>query len=266
MARYLVIMLFFICSSFKANDYILLKTIEGNFDFFTTDKMGSIYVVKGSSLYKYDALGNLLKTFSEKSHGDITSVDASDPFKLLVYYSGFRQIVFLDNMLSTSGDLISLNDLGLQEPTLVCASYENGFWVYDQTEFKLVRYDKSLKISNQSGNIPQLTGTDIKPSYILESGSYLFVNDPLNGIYIFDKYGTYYKALPFPNSSMLQIADENIFYVKSDKLIRYNFKSFEEKTSDLPAKNVTNSRFYDGYLVTQDSTGIKIYQADEKEK
>jgi len=259
MKKYIIILLLISCMAFQTSDYVLLNTIDVQVSFMTSDNLGNLYLVVNNELKKYDGKGNLLKTFSDKAHGNITFVDVTDPLKILLHFKDFHQILFLDNMLSVKSDPILLDNLELLQPSLVCTSFDNGFWVYDQQDFQLERFDKNLKVSNQSGNIAQLTGIEIKPKFLIETGGKVYLSDIETGIFIFDRYGTYSKKLPFKNITSFQVVDDNIFYSTNSQLIRYNVKTFEQQAMDLPSKNVISSRFEQDRLFLQDSTSVKIY-------
>ncbi len=253
------ILFLFICGAFRTSDYTPVKTISSSASFITTDNLGNLYMIVNNELRKYDSDGNLLKTFSDKSHGSLASIDVSDPLKILLFYHDFRQVVFLDNMLSIKNDALLIDDLEILQPLLVCSSYDNGFWIYDQQDFQLIRFDKNLQKSYESGNISQLTGIEIKPNFLAETRGNVYLNDPENGIIIFDKYGTYAKTLPIKNLSSFQIIDDNILYSTDTSLIRYNFKTFEQQSMSLPVKNIINARYEKGRLYIQDSNSVKIY-------
>jgi hypothetical protein len=245
--------------AFQTGDFVLLNTINAQVTFMTTDNLGNIYLLVNNELKKYDGKGTLIKTFSDKSHGSINFVDVSDPLKILVHFRDFHQILFLDNTLSVKTDPILLDDLDLQQPTLVCTSYDNGFWVYDQQNFELVRFDQNRQNTNKSGNIAQLTGIELKPKFLIETGGKVYLSDLDNGIFIFDRYGTYSKKLPFRNITSFQVVDDNIIYSTESQLIRYNVKSFEQQTLDLPVKKVISTRYEKNRLFVQDSASVKIY-------
>ncbi|MFA4853344.1 MAG: hypothetical protein WC868_06370 [Bacteroidales bacterium] len=254
-----IVFFLLVCGAFRVSDVVLLRTITGLVSFITTDNIGCLYIISGNELAKYDVDGNLLKTYSNKAYGNISFVDASDPLKILLYYRDFRIILFLEKMLSESGDPILLDNLGVVQPTLVCNSYENGFWIYDQQNFQLIRFNKNLQVSNQSGNIVQITDKEIKPNFLIEINNIVYLNDPVNGILIFDKYGTYAKILPFKNLNSFQIFDDNIIYSTESQLIQYNFKTFEQKSMNLPEKNVIGTRYEKNKLYIQDTVAVNIY-------
>jgi hypothetical protein len=259
MKKYLVLFFIFFATAFRSGDYKLLNTVVGPASFMTSDNLGNLYLIVNNELRKYDENGTLLKTFSDKSRGMLSFADVSDPLKILLYYHDFRQLLFLDNMLSVKGDALLLDDLGILQPMLACTSYDNGFWVYDQQDFQLLRFDKNLNASNQSGNIVQLTGLKIKPNFLTEVSDKVYMNDPEHGILVFDKYGTYARTLPIKNLSSFQVREESILYSDSSKMIRYNLKTFEQQSMQLPQKNAAGVRIEKERLYIKDSTSVKIY-------
>lgn len=264
MRKLCVITLLLICIAFRAEDFTLIKTISAKATFITTDNLGNLYLAVNNELQKYNSDGNLLKTYSNKYQGNLEFADVSDPLKILLYYKDFRQAVFLDNMLSPKGDPVLLDNLGVLQPTLICNSYENGLWIYDQQDFQLVRFDKNLVMSNQSGNIVQLTGMEINPDFMSEAGNKVYLGDADKGILIFDKFGTYSGMLPIKNLFSFQIAEDNIIYSEKNNLIRYNLKTFESETIILPAKSVINARYEKDRIYISDSHSVKIFSTKQQ--
>jgi len=215
-------------------DYSLLNHIDNKGNFMTVDELGSLYLVNEEQLTKFDIDGKLLFTYTNLYNGNITSVDVGDPFKILVYYRDFSQIVFLDNFLSKSAVPISLESIKLELATLACSSYNNGFWVYLPQSFELVRIAQDMIISNRSGDLSSIVQSEIDPNYIVEKDNFVYLNDPNIGIMIFDKYGTYYKTIPMMNLQYFQVEGNNIISSTNANLRIYDLKTLEESVSSLP--------------------------------
>ena len=82
-------------------------------------------MINNDEIIKYNVDGVLQKKFSTKRYGKIDFVDAMNPLKVLVYYKDFQQILFLDNQLTASSNMISLESLGHEQSSLVCSSSNN---------------------------------------------------------------------------------------------------------------------------------------------
>jgi hypothetical protein len=206
-------------------------------DFIRSDELGNIFVVKDNKLTKFNPAGEKLYTYSNLSFGDITYLNIHDPFKILLYYQPFGMVEVLDHTLSLTTSAIDLNLLYIGLPTLVCGSYQASFWVYNPMNFELIRVNQSLEVSNQSGNIQQVTGYSINPNYMLERDNFLYLNDPEIGIFIFDKYGSYYKTIPVKGLSSFQVFNKRIIYFMGDQISIYDTQLNELSTTTLPWKD-----------------------------
>ncbi|MCF8464795.1 MAG: hypothetical protein K9G41_08135 [Flavobacteriales bacterium] len=232
-----------------AQDLKLTNTIKGEFDFMTSDHIGRLYLAKGHELFVYYADGQLKYQYSDLSRGVITHLDTRNPMKLLLFYPGYSQIALLDNTLSRTRENINLNDLGLALATLACASFDNGFWVYDPVSFQLLRYDQGLKITNEISNVNQLVGSEINPNQMVEFENWLYLNDPDHGVFVFDSFGTYSKLIPIKGAERVQIRENGVFLEYENKLIKYDLLNFEQVEITLPvsefkALSIEKNRLY----------------------
>lgn len=216
------------------------------------DDFGNVYAINNEEIIKYNANGQLQKTFSTKRYGKIEFVDATNPLKILVYYKDFQQIIFLDNQLTATSNMISLEEIGYEQSSLVCTSVNNSFWLYNKQNNELLRFNAESKILVKTGNLKRLLDIDINPNFIKEHNGYLYLNCPKEGILLFDIYGTYYKTLPLKNLKTFQVINGNIFYFENSCLKEYDserINTIEKRFEDTLIKNLfwQNNRFYKVY-------------------
>jgi hypothetical protein len=251
----LIFLLFFVaCFSFSfqtGNPKVVIKFSEKQ-NQVRVDNLGNIYVIHHHEIVKYNSLGILQKKFSVKRYGNIDFVDVSNPLKILVYYKDFQQILFLDDLLTPSSDIISIETLGYEQASLICSSTNNSFWLYDKQNNALLRFDHDLKTVVKTGNLKQLLDINITPSYMKEHANYLYLNCPKEGILVFDIYGTFYKTIPIKNLKEFDLINEHVFYYQNNSLKEYQpqtFNTIEKKYEDTLVKQVywKNERFYKIY-------------------
>ncbi len=234
--------------SFTQTKPISIKT---KLDYFTTDNIGNIYTINGEEIIKFLPTGKFLGRYSNLKLGTITSVDATNPLKILVYYRDFQQILFLDNQLSLNSDVVSLETLGYEQTDLVCASTNNSFWIYDKQNNELIRFNENSKKVAATGNLKQVLQSDLNPNYLTEHNGYLFLNCPETGIYVFDIFGTFNKIIALKNLKKFQINETIVYYRKDSSLCSYNFKTFEDACKPIlnkPLQVIYNKqKTYSGY-------------------
>ncbi len=247
--------LIFVCFS-AIGDYRYINSIHFNRGpFFTTDKLGNVFVILGRQLLEFDKNGKPLANFSKSNYGDLQNVDASNPMKILLFYPDFAQLVILNNTLAEQAT-INLRASGIDQPLVACGSENGGFWIYDNGDDQLKKLDLNLQILYQSGSITQATGNKIQPQFIIEEQGFVYISDPQNGILVFDHFGTYYKSLPFKGLKEFQVVDKNILFIRDNKLFRYDTKTVSEQEILLPVHDsLINTRIEQQqlYLLTSDS-------------
>lgn len=230
-----IVLLTCICFSFSfiKNDQPKSLRIKTKLNYFSTDNIGNIYAVKEDEVIKYLASGKLFARYSNLKLGNISTVDATNPLKLLLYYRDFQQIVFLDNQLTANSEPISLETLGYEQTDLVCAGANNSFWIYNKQNNELVRFNEASKKIASTGNLKQILQADIKPNYMKEHNGYLFLNSPETGIYVFDIFGTFSKIISLKNLKQFEVNEDIIYYQKDSLYCSYNYKLFEEACKNL---------------------------------
>ena len=239
--------------------YELVAEIEKKALFITNDKLGNVYTCDGTSLEKYDADGIFLFSYSALSFGKISFVDAYNPFKIMVFSKDFAKLLFLDNKLSSQQSAYILSDFNLL-PACVCVSYDNGFWVYDESAKQLFRYDAQHNLQNKSQIISNLVEKDIDPLFIKESDDgFLLMNDKQNGILVFDRFGTFLKLIPI-FTDYFQITNRQIVYIEDNLLKSIDIQNINQESMSLPEEGIKQVCIETKKMIvlTKDNT-VKIY-------
>jgi hypothetical protein len=143
------------------------------------DLDNNFYTVNNFILKKYKPDSNLIASYSDPSYGNITSVDVSVPFKIILFYKNFDHITILDENLSTETQ-INLNNYSINAQTV--GSANNGkIIIYDNTTKSLLIFDPYRKKIVLSKNI---NTNDTAVSIFAMSNSILLINK--NSVYFFD--------------------------------------------------------------------------------
>jgi len=177
------------------------------------DAMGSIWLIKENSVNRVDHNGNHLGSYKNLLLGKPTSLDVSDPFRILVFYKESQNILLLNNDANIIGQPVNLNELGLGEIILACRSTRGGVWLYHRVSAEFVRLDQRLVSVVQRIPFSSIDNNS-HPNHILQEDGVLFAGMNNKMIYRIDEYGT---ILP-----KLEIPYENTFRIQNDKLLAFH--------------------------------------------
>lgn len=186
-----------------------------------SDNLGNLLIQEGNVLRKVTERNELIIENSSSRFGFITSIDATNALKPIVFFKDLNQVTFLDNNFAFRGETLELDRIEVFQVEVVCRSYNNAFWVFDPTLNELIRLDEQLAIQNRTGDLTQLLGP-IQLTQLIERNQQVFALDPSKGIYVFDQFGGYTKAIHEKGIQQIQPEENGIFLLKSNELLLYN--------------------------------------------
>jgi len=248
--------------TFPQENYLLEKELNYQAQYFTLDQLGYIYLLNDSGLKKTDIQSNDLKNFSNNLYGKIHSVDATDPFRTLIFYKDFNRIEWLDKNLSPILSAVSLDELGYYQVAAVCQSVNGGFWLFDQSLDQLVYYDKNLKETKKSAQLTEMIdqNTELSQVYMLEKNDYIYLGINGENILLFDNYGTYIKTFPIIYETEFHVKNQTIIYNKDNDIYFYNTSNFTEEKLTFPGKGIKQIRLLNHKIFVRTGSKIMVYK------
>ena len=238
----------------------LLSTESVKANFIETDNIGNVYTIKDFVITKRDDSGKEVMKNSALAFGNISSLDATNALKMVLFFKDLSQVIYLDNQLSARGERVELDFMGYSQTTAICRSYNDGIWLYDQTTFELTRLDEQLKPSSQSGNLNQILGFVPNPNYIREYNNWVYVNDPEQGVLVFDWYGSYTKTIPIKGLKKFVIRADKLFFMTEGKLESYDLKTAQFAEIKLNESNLVDFTLYDDKLLLITQNQLLVYR------
>lgn len=236
------------------------QVIKKPHDYFTVDNLGNLFLIKDHEILKYLSNGNYFNRYSNLKLGSITSVDALNPLRLMLFYKDYQQIVFLDNQLSQKSDPVSLEKLGYEQTELVCVSANNGIWLFNKANNELVRFNEQLKQIASTGNLKQMLQTEeLKPNFLTEHNGMVFLNCPEVGIYVFDVFGTFSKIISLKGLKNFQVNENIIYFLKDNQLCSYNYKLFDEACKSFPINKLTSAGYFKNKVYLSNKDTLFVY-------
>ena len=253
------------CSFSLIPEIVFEAEIPGQFKFFTTDKLGNVFVLTPKNdIQKFDKTGKKLAEVNFKVMGEATLIDAGNPLEIYVFYKDQNTLVYFDNMLNYRGETDLYKTLGVNNIQVICRSYDNGFWFFDPDNFKLKKADKQGSLQSESINLANIADTILSPQMMLDDGKFVYLKTNSDRLLVFDILGNYIKTIPLEKFTSFQTRDDKIVYSTSNDLWVYNPSTFEKSTllyknGYFINNNFTNIRFEDKNIYLQDSAKIAIY-------
>ena len=218
----------------NAQEYVLQQTLETDAVQFATDKLQNIYLVNAKNkIIKLDKTVNQQYLYSNNRLGELTYIDATNPFKLLLFYPDFGNIVVLDRTLTENGSF-NLFDLNLLQVNAVGTASDNGIWLYDPLNFKLKKINQRGDVIVQSADMSLTLNTQLQPNFVVEKEQRVYLNDPEVGILVFDLFGQYLKTIQRKGLDDFQIIDGRCIYYDQEALYAFNLQSLISEPIQTP--------------------------------
>lgn len=202
---------------------------------FSVDNLGNLYVITpDNQLKKFTSSGDSVGAFNEvRRFGTLSEIDVSNPLKVLLFYKDFMTVLALDNQLGRIFK-VDLRQAQILQASTIALSYDNNFWVFDEQNAQLKKMGDQGQAVMTSNDFRQLFGEAVMPTEIVDQDGMVYLNDPENGIYMFDYYGGFKVKLSFKGVSGLRVFNKNIFGIVGNELFSYRPGTLQELHLQLP--------------------------------
>jgi hypothetical protein len=223
-----------------------LKKIEYPISSFTVDNLGELFIINtDNQLKKYDEKGDSIGVFNQvTTYGNLSYVEAQNPWKSILFYKNYSTIVLLDKYLNVISD-INLRNQNIFQVNAVTTSYDNNIWLYDEQDNKLKKIDDGGNEIFETIDFRLLFDSVPSPQKIIDNDGFVYLYDPEKGLYIFDYYGSFKSKLPFLHWTDITIIDKQVYGFDKEFLYRY-----ESPFPDVKKYNLSSE--------LQDNNSIKV--------
>ncbi|MDP2175883.1 MAG: hypothetical protein Q8K70_08240 [Bacteroidota bacterium] len=235
-----------------------IKIINGSS--ISHDGLGNLYVITPTNdIIKYDFKGKLIATVNNKVLGNISWIDASNPFEIYVFFRDQNKLLLLDNLLNQLS-IIDFESIGISQIACISRSFDNQIWLFDMADFKLKKYSKDLKLILESAPFNLLPNfKQINPTQISDFNSGLYILNK-NQIFEFDIFGNYNKMVFSDTLISFQKYEHMIAFTKNNQLLLFDTQNFKISSIPLATPNlvkdirIVKNRIYiltDEYVILQ---------------
>lgn len=244
----------------QSDNIRLIKSIEGDFNAIKVDELGNMLVTnRKKHLIKLSPKLDTMFVFSEKN-SEVNQFQVQNALKILVFNESLNTIQYLDKTLShTSGD-ISLDAAQVKLSSALGVSRDNNFWVYDENEQMLKKFNINLNEISSSGSLLNITGKSWFPQSLYEMDNKVFVIDSIKGIMEFDFFGNFLSQYNTMITGTLKTNKSQFLYIKNDTLIIQDKVLSTRKKIPLPVENIIDFDFSKEKLYLLNKEKLYIYQ------
>ena len=226
------------------SNFVLQKVIPFQTVDFSLNKIGELFLINQSNeLKKIDSKGDSIGVYNEVSkYGKLSSVNAENPFRTLLFYKDFSTLILLDKYLNEVSN-INLRKANIFQVNVVTSSFDNNIWLFDGQEQKLKKIDESGKLLLESTDFRQIFNMAISPVALKEKEGGLFLYDPLHGMFIFDHYGSFKKKILFIGWLGFEVSGNSIYGFDGKYIYQYTLGSMDVHKINLPSGPYPYSSF-----------------------
>ncbi|HSF46600.1 MAG TPA: hypothetical protein VLA58_11350 [Chitinophagaceae bacterium] len=240
-----------------------LRHVTGSFIDFAPDNLGNLYVLTSENqLKKYNVKGDSMGVFNDvKRYGKLTKINASNPLRTVLYYKDFRTVLILDRLLNAV-NTIDLRKLNIFQVKAVAPAYDNSIWVFDEQESKLKKVGEDGRLLNETSDLRLVLDEAPMPDRIFDQNGYVYLYDPLKGIFIFDYYGALKNRIALIGWRDLQVLGNNIVGIKDGKIMNYKTGTLEITESTVPNFVITSKDLHitPAGIYILDNTGVSFFK------
>ena len=254
-----------LCQSLFAQrdtSFRLIGALPGGIADAAIDNLSNVYILTTTDqLKKYNASGDSLAVYNNvRKFGKVHSIDVSNPLKVLLYYKDFSTIVLLDRLLSTRATIV-LRRKNILDVTAIGQSFDNNIWAFDAFDNKLKKIDDEGNILLETPDLRQVFNQALAPIQIIDQNNQLYLYDPVNGLFIFDYYGTFKRKIPLLGWSNVSITDKYVFGISNESLQSYNVSTLMQSEQKFPGNFAPYYRYYisNNKLIALSKEGLHIY-------
>lgn len=242
------------------------KTYDQDIVSFSVNNLGEIYLINSSNqLKKLDNKGDSAGVFNQVTrYGKLSYVESQNPWKTILFYENFSTIVLLDKFLEVLTG-INLRKHSIFDVKAVTSSYDNHIWVYDETENKLKKIDDSGNMLLETVDLRTILDPVPSPVQIVDSDGFVYLYDPLQGLYTFDSYGTYKNKLAFLHWKHIAAAGKFIYGFDSSYFYSYELGTMNLKKYLLPPvfSDYSSVKVGNGKIYLLKEKKLRIYKIEQ---
>lgn len=244
------------------SSFTLVRTFKGDISDAAMDPIGNLYILSSNGgIRKYAANGDSVGVYNAvRNFGKLTSIDVSNPLRILLFYKDFSTVVILDRFLANVAT-INLKTINILQPTAIGLAYDNAIWIFDEYDNKLKKIDQQSTLLFETPDIRTALNQSLAPERIINDNGLVYLADTISGIFVFDNYGAFKRRIPVTNWQSIAINQNHIVSMHREIITIFDTSTqIESRRKNPMFQPYLHAFFTTDRFITFSSQQLQIYQ------
>ncbi len=200
------------------------------------DQQGAIYLADvNGQVGKYDRTGKQQLIYEPTVLSEVTNLENQQALRTFVFYRDLQEYLFLDRFLTPSANY-RLADLGIGFGKLATPSADNGVWVFDETNFRLVKINPTFEQIVIDAPLDLiLDPVDHDITFMREYQNRLFMADSRQGLIIFDNLANEIGKIDAKGISYFTFLNHQVAWIRENRIELTDLYTSQKTAIALPS-------------------------------
>lgn len=223
-----IFLVFVLTHSGEAQEILKTLTLSDTILFSAVDRPGDFYAItKGGQIQRFDKDGKLSVLY--KTPHAPTLFDPRDGARLFAYYRHDQHYEFLNPSFEATGSYKIDPSFAIQ-PWLMCPSGDHKLWLLDKADHSL----KKINVRESEVELEVIVDSTLIEDTeafktMREYQTFVFLLDPLKGIFIFNNLGRHIRTIDVQGVENFNFLGEELYFLKDDNLEFFNLFTTEKR-------------------------------------
>lgn len=226
--------------------------------FIGVDNYENSYYVHNNTLFKKTI--NFTYSYSNTQLGSITSIDITNPLKLLVFYRDFNTVLLLDNKLNELTKPINFTTESFSKNIAFASiSSNNNLWLYSLDDNKLQLWNHQTRKIEFTSQPLTFFVNNFEPINQLSTYKNCWLIGK-NNILKFNEYGSFIEGHEKTKTNNLRLFRDRYIFLEDNKLFYENTSNTSQEINLNPEVFIESFYVNTNHIYIFDGTKIFVFK------
>jgi hypothetical protein len=197
--------------------------VKSQCNYSQVDQLQNVWVIKAESVFCFDKNLKAVGEYSNLQLGLPSTIDVSNPLKIIVFYPTTQAVVFLDRKVSQISEPIFLKTKGFSDVGMVCRNSRGGIYAYERIAREIILCDENGNPTSFKISVDNEFASG-SPIAMQEQKKDLLVGFSGMDIIKYDEFGQYTGIIPVSVESPFIVTDKALYYFFENSTHKFIFE------------------------------------------